>query len=155
MCHIKNNTLVACAEYAFSAVQLDPNITIDSAPISSLVHVINNMVTANMDFLPSIHEDNESEGFEQNLGIDLPLNEDDRPLDLSQISMGSATEHERIFMEKLCTKYDNIISKSQWDIGLFDTEPAHISVKAGFSPKYTRQPDLVDPSIRKVAASMN
>ena len=154
MCHIKNNTLVACAEYAFSAVQLDPNITIDSAPISSLVHVINNMVTANMDFLPSIHEDNESEGFEQNLGIDLPLNEDDRPLDLSQISMGSATEHEKIFMEKLCTKYDNIISKSQWDIGLFDTEPAHISVKAGFSPKYTRQPALVDPSIRKVAASM-
>ena len=68
--------------------------------------------------------------------------------------MESATEHEQIFMEKLFTKYDIIISKSQWDIGLFDTEPAHISVKAGFSPKYKRQPALIDPSIRKVAASM-
>ena len=84
ICNIKHHKW---AEYAFSAVQLDPNITIDSAPISSLVQVINKMVTENMDFLPSIHEDNESEGFEHNLGIDLPLSEDDRPLDLSQISM--------------------------------------------------------------------
>ena len=69
--------------------------------------------------------------------------------------MGSPTEHEKIFLENLCSKYDNIISKSQYDIGLSDTEPAHNSVKEGFSPKYTRQPALVDPSIRKVAALMN
>ena len=55
--------IVACAEYAFSEVQLDPNITINSAPISSLVHVINNMVHNNLDFRPSNHEDNESEIF--------------------------------------------------------------------------------------------
>ena len=51
-------------------------------------------------------------------------------------------------------KYESIITKSQWYIGLFDTERAHISIKAGYSPKYTRQPAIIDPSIRKVAASM-
>ena len=76
------------------------------------------------------------------------------PFDLSQISLGSANNDERLVVEHFCTKYEYMISKSQWDIGLFDTEPAHIRIKAGFSPKYTRQPAIIVPSIRKVAASM-
>ena len=118
------------------------------------MNVINNMINENLGFLTSTNEDNESEVFEHNLGTDLPLNKGDMPLDLSQISLGSANNDERLFVEHLCTKYEYIISKSQWDIGLFDTEPAHISIKAGYSPKYTRQPAIIDPSIRKVASSM-
>ena len=49
----------------------------------------------------------------------------------------------------LLSRSSRISTTSQWDIGLFDTEPFHISIKAGYSPKYTRQPAIIE-----VAASM-
>ena len=49
---------------------------------------------------------------------------------------------------------NNYVNSSQWDLVLFKTEPAHISIKSGFNPKFIRQPAILNPTICEVALKM-
>ena len=55
--------------------------------------------------MPNTNQDKKSDAFDKNLGIDLSLDEDDIPINLSQIYLGSENKDERLFVEHLCKKY--------------------------------------------------
>ena len=163
---IPAKTKIACAEFCYNAIQVDPRITINQAPMATLLHVMETEILKKQSddhkLQPESHINlqpflSTSSKFDEDLGIDLPLqssNKQDEELDLTQISLGSENKEERIFVENLVKTHEDIISKSQWDVGLFNEEPAHFSIKSGVQPKFSKQPAIIDPAIRKVAEGM-
>ena len=162
---IPSRTQIGCAEYCFSAIQVDPRITINNAPLGAILNIMENHITDKRTQPEEIKSQNvdlqeiatTSSQFDEDLGIDIPVgnfNDQNLPIDLTKISMGNEDVHERQFMENLVTKHPEIISKSQWDLGLFNEAPAHISVKSGVHPRFCKQAAIVDDEIREVAEAM-
>ena len=68
--------------------------------------------------------------------------------------MGSSDLAGRKFVESLIQKHQSIISTSQWDLGLFNVSPAHISVKSGVVPHFSNQQPIADADIRDLAKDL-
>ena len=149
--HLYKGEIIGCAEYCYSAIQIDPNVTINSAPVSSLLLIINSIVLSSH---PDSQENTNSWSADDGFQLPSPEMDNDSPIYLSLISVGNDNADDRKFVEHLRQQFPDVISKSQWDLRLFKTEPAHISIKSGFSPKFIRQPAILDPTIREVSLKM-
>ena len=147
---MKTNIVIACAEFAYQPVQIDADITINKVPAVSFLHAITDELKS-VSFRDHITFSSE---LLDKIGIEVPNDPPVEDIDLKAISMGSSNDIERTFVENLVLKYQSIISCSQWDLGVLSDTPAHISVKTGTIPHFSKQRMISDPEVRIVAAKM-
>ena len=118
------NLVIACATFCFYPEQIDASVNIGNAPALSYIHAISQELSS-LSFRDQVST---SSGIRDRIGFDVPIEQSIPTIDFAQVSMGSSDPAERKFVESLIQKHRSIISTSQWDLGLFNVSPAHISV---------------------------
>ena len=141
---------IACATFCFYPEQIDGSVNIGNAPALSYIHAISQELSS-LSFRDQVST---SSGIRDKIGFDVPIEQSIPTIDFAQVSMGSSDPAERKFVESLIQKHRSIISTSQWDLGLFNVSPAHISVKSDVGPHFSNQRPIADADVRDLAKDM-
>ena len=144
------NLVIACATFCFYPEQIDASVNIGNAPALSYIHAISQEISS-LSFRDQVST---SSGIRDKIGFDVPIEQSIPTIDFAQVSMGSSDPAERKFVESLIQKHRSIISTSQWDLGLFNVSPAHISVKSDVVPHFSNQRPIADADVRDLAKDM-
>ena len=95
------------AKHCYYPIQIDPNVTLNSAPVSSPLLIINSIVLSSN---PESQQDKKSWCADAGFQLPSPELDTNSPIYLSQISVGNRKADDRKFVEPILAYSDDFLS---------------------------------------------